>query len=98
MTMEQFIDLCILCGCDYCDSIDGIGPVTAFKLMKTHGTLEKVIEFIKKENKVKERYRIPKEYPIDDIREIFKKPEVTRNIDFKFKKPDEKELINFLVE
>ena len=23
-TMDQFIDLCILCGCDYCDSIKGI--------------------------------------------------------------------------
>lgn len=22
--MDQFIDLCILCGCDYCDSIKGI--------------------------------------------------------------------------
>lgn len=21
--MEQFVDLCILCGCDYCDSIKG---------------------------------------------------------------------------
>ena len=24
MTMDQFIDLCILSGCDYCDSIRGI--------------------------------------------------------------------------
>lgn len=24
LTMDQFIDLCILCGCDYCDSIRGI--------------------------------------------------------------------------
>lgn len=23
ITMEQFIDICILCGCDYCDSIRG---------------------------------------------------------------------------
>ena len=23
MTMEQFIDLCILAGCDYCDTIRG---------------------------------------------------------------------------
>ena len=25
--MAQFVDLCILCGCDYTDSIKGIGPV-----------------------------------------------------------------------
>lgn len=29
ITHEQFVDLCILLGCDYCDSIRGIGPKTA---------------------------------------------------------------------
>ena len=23
--MDQFIDFCILCGCDYCDTLKGIG-------------------------------------------------------------------------
>merc|ERR1712048_1002779 len=26
VTMDQFIDFCILCGCDYCDTIKGVGP------------------------------------------------------------------------
>jgi flap endonuclease-1 len=30
MTMDEFIDLCIMCGCDYTHSIGGIGPVKAF--------------------------------------------------------------------
>ena len=47
MTYEEFIDLCILCGCDYADSIDGVGPVTAFKLMKNHKNLENVLEHLK---------------------------------------------------
>ena len=34
MSMDEFIALCILCGCDYTESIDGIGPVTAYKLIK----------------------------------------------------------------
>ena len=50
MDYDQFIDLCILCGCDYCDHIDGIGPVTAFKLIKTHVNLENVIKFLESEN------------------------------------------------
>jgi len=50
MNYEQFVDLCILCGCDYCDHIDGVGPVTAYKLIKTHGTIENVLEFMKEEN------------------------------------------------
>ena len=29
LDMPQFIDLCILCGCDYVDSIKGIGPIKA---------------------------------------------------------------------
>lgn len=29
LTHDQFVDLCILLGCDYCDNIKGIGPKTA---------------------------------------------------------------------
>lgn len=29
---EQFVDLCILCGCDYTDKIPGIGPVRALQV------------------------------------------------------------------
>lgn len=36
----QFVDLCILCGCDYVDSIKGIGPITALKLVQEHGCIE----------------------------------------------------------
>ena len=32
LTYEQFVDLCILCGCDYSDTIKGIGPKTALKV------------------------------------------------------------------
>jgi flap endonuclease-1 len=48
LTMPQFVDLCILCGCDYTDTIRGIGPKTALKLIKTHGTIESVIESLDK--------------------------------------------------
>jgi flap endonuclease-1 len=44
MTMEEFIDLCILCGCDYTKNIGGIGPVKAFKFIKDCSTIEKVLE------------------------------------------------------
>ncbi len=30
---DEFVDLCILCGCDYTEGIEGVGPVTSFKLM-----------------------------------------------------------------
>jgi len=54
LTMDQFIDLCILCGCDYCDSIKGIGGQTALKLIRQHGSIESIME-----NLNKDRYQIP---------------------------------------
>jgi len=44
VTMEQFVDICILCGCDYCGTIRGIGPKKSLDLIKKHGSIEKVIE------------------------------------------------------
>jgi 5'-3' exonuclease len=35
LTMDKFISLCILLGCDYCPRITGIGPVTALKHIKS---------------------------------------------------------------
>lgn len=34
MDYKQFVDLCILCGCDYMDKIGGLGHVGAFKMLK----------------------------------------------------------------
>ena len=38
MTMTQFIDFCIMSGCDYCPRIPGVGPVTALKHISNGGT------------------------------------------------------------
>ena len=58
LTYEQFVDLCILCGCDYCGSVRGVGPKTALKLIRQYKTIESVLEYIKKEKK----YAIPKDF------------------------------------
>merc|ERR1719145_227518 len=46
VSMDQFIDFCILSGCDYCDTLKGVGPSTAIKLIMQHGSIEKVLENI----------------------------------------------------
>ena len=38
--MDQFVDMCILCGCDYVNNIRGIGPVRALQMIQKHGTIE----------------------------------------------------------
>ena len=43
LTHNEFIDLCILCGCDYTQTIGGIGPVSAYNLIQEHGNIETVL-------------------------------------------------------
>ncbi|XP_071233292.1 probable flap endonuclease 1 homolog isoform X2 [Salvelinus alpinus] len=43
ITHEEFVDLCILLGCDYCDKIAGLGPKRALTLIQQHRTIENVV-------------------------------------------------------
>jgi len=43
MNMENFVDFCILSGCDYTESIPQIGPITAYNLIKKHRCIETVL-------------------------------------------------------
>ncbi|KAJ3679600.1 hypothetical protein LUZ60_017611 [Juncus effusus] len=93
LTMDQFIDFCILCGCDYCDSIKGIGGQTALKLIKQHGCIETILENINKD-----RYQIPENWPYEEARRLFKEPNVTLDVpELKWTPPDEEGIVNFLV-
>ncbi|ORY26869.1 PIN domain-like protein [Naematelia encephala] len=47
MTMDQFIELCILLGCDYLEPCKGIGPKTALRLLREHGGLAGVVQFVR---------------------------------------------------
>lgn len=48
LTEDEFIDMCILCGCDYASKIEGIGPVKAYKFIKDLHSIENVLEYCKK--------------------------------------------------
>lgn len=47
MEMSQFIDLCILLGCDYLEPIKGIGPKSALKLVREFGGLKGIVEHLR---------------------------------------------------
>ena len=49
LTQEEFVDLCILCGCDYTGTISGIGPVKAYKFIQECGNIEKVLKQVERE-------------------------------------------------
>jgi flap endonuclease-1 len=69
ITMDQFIDFCILCGCDYADTLRGVGPHTGFKLIVEHGTIEEVINNVDAE-------KVPPSWMFKEARHLFKEPEV----------------------
>ncbi|KAL4866649.1 flap endonuclease 1 [Aspergillus spectabilis] len=99
MDRNQFIDMCILLGCDYLEPIPKVGPNTALKLIREHGSLEKVVESI--ESDPKQKYVMPESWPYQDARELFINPDVRDandpECDFKWEAPDIEGLIDFLV-
>ncbi|KAH8880326.1 PIN domain-like protein [Thozetella sp. PMI_491] len=99
MERPQFVDLCILLGCDYLDPIPKVGPTTALKLIREHGSLEGVVEFITKDPKSK--FALPDNWPYQDARDLFLAPDVRAAddplCDFKWEKPDIEGLVQFLV-
>ena len=67
ITREQLIDLAILVGTDYCEGVKGVGPKTALKLIKAHGSAEKALKALGKSLDVDPA----------EIRKIFLNPEVS---------------------
>lgn len=97
LTQDQFIDLCILLGCDYCESIRGIGPTTAFKLIKEHQSLDKIVEHL--QEKQGGKIQVPEDWPYEVVRELFKNPDASKadDVDLKWEAPDTEGLVEFLV-
>uniref|UniRef100_A0A0K0F8L7 Flap endonuclease 1 n=1 Tax=Strongyloides venezuelensis TaxID=75913 RepID=A0A0K0F8L7_STRVS len=92
-TMEQFIDYCIILGCDYTESILGIGPKKAFDLIKVHKNIDTIIENINTE-----KYKVPVNWNFKLARELFVSPEVTdgNSFNFKWSSPDIEGIIAFM--
>ena len=44
ISMNTFIDLCILLGCDYCNTIPKVGLKTSWKFIKKYGNIEDIIK------------------------------------------------------
>eukprot|EP01064_Diplonema_japonicum_P009249 TRINITY_DN1670_c1_g2_i1.p1 TRINITY_DN1670_c1_g2~~TRINITY_DN1670_c1_g2_i1.p1 ORF type:complete len:390 (+),score=100.59 TRINITY_DN1670_c1_g2_i1:69-1238(+) len=95
MDQDQFIDMCILLGCDYCPRIPGIGPVRALQGIRKFKTIEAFIESLDAE-----KHPLPVPYPFAEARKLFKDPEVHPGKDLQvvFSNPDEEGLLKFMVE
>jgi flap endonuclease-1 len=72
VTFENFVDICILCGCDYTNKINGIGPINALKYIKKYNSIEKIIEnLINGKTKAKNKLKIQDNFNYIRAREIF---------------------------
>ncbi|KAK2822158.1 hypothetical protein Q5P01_022223 [Channa striata] len=87
LSQQEFVDLCILLGCDYCDKIKGLGPIKALKLIQQHRTIENVVLHIKKQ---------PLSWKYREARKIFLDAPQTQALELRWTEPDEEALIRFL--
>lgn len=88
VTREQLIDVAMLVGTDFNpDGVKGIGPKTALKLIKKHGSIEEALTELK-----------DAEFPVEPqrIREIFLNPKVTDNYKLDWREPDVEGVVEFL--
>lgn len=89
ITLEQLIDVGILIGTDYNpDGVEGVGPKTALQLIKTYGSLEKVL-------RVLPNAKFPED-PLK-IREYFLNPPVVDVDSVEWREPDKNAVIQILV-
>ena len=96
VSMPQFIDVCILCGCDYTSTIPKIGPRTALNLVKQHGDIEGVLRHLKSTKHV-----VPDDFDPAGARHIFQHPQVLPAEQvaplLEWRAPDEEGIVQFLV-
>ena len=73
---EQFIELCILFGCDYCDRVKDITPNEIYNTYIKNKDIYKTLEEFKSK-----KYNVPNIDNIDIIKDYFKNPPVLSDID-----------------
>ncbi|KAL6929027.1 hypothetical protein ACO0SA_002363 [Hanseniaspora valbyensis] len=99
LTLDEFIDLCIMMGCDYCPTIQGCGPANSFKLITEYRSIEAILKAFENGEIVKKNWKIPSEWLYKESKELFVNPEVIKaeDVDLKWLPPKEEELIDFMV-
>jgi flap endonuclease-1 len=100
LTYDQFIDLCIMLGCDYSPTIEGIGMHKAYYLIKKHGSLDTIVntpnillgkKILNISDEFKNKYKSAQDY--------FKDPPVNNEFgELKWNKPNFEGLSKLLIE
>jgi flap endonuclease-1 len=96
LSMDEFIEMCVLFGCDYTNSIRGIGPQKAFEMIKAHRSIEEGVAHLNTE-----KNPVPEDFRYKEAIALFHGPDVVGaedKLDLANKEPDVDGLIKFLCE
>lgn len=87
------MDLCILLGSDYCESIRGIGPKRAVDLIQKHKSIEEIVRRLDPN-----KYPVPENWLHKEAQQLFLEPEVLdpETVELKWSEPNEEELVKFM--
>jgi flap endonuclease-1 len=108
MTMEQFVDMCILCGCDYAPSIPGIGPKRALDGIRKHGCVEAYVRALQDSGSLAKLYKnedktaaeVISDLRVEAVRKLFFEPEVLHQEELprlQWEAPQTNALVDWLV-
>jgi flap endonuclease-1 len=90
LTQPQFVDLCILCGCDFSSSLRSLSYAEALPAIRERGTIEEILVTMP----------CPESFTYKAAREIFLNPpnieSATQQCCFRSDQPDPKALDDFL--
>ncbi|KAM0789672.1 Flap endonuclease 1-A [Microbotryomycetes sp. NB124-2] len=94
LSMDKFIEMCMLCGCDYLEPVKGIGAKTALKLVQEYDSFEDIVEHLRKGKNPP-----PEDWPWEAAKKLFQQPDVTpsKEVSLEWKAPDVEGLVEFLV-
>ena len=67
LTIEQWVDFCILCGCDYSKRVRGMGPKKSIEYIREYKTIEAIEEALIGEGK---KFQAPKSFDYKRSREL----------------------------
>jgi len=63
---KEFVDFCILCGCDYLGTIARVGVQTAYQLMTKHRSIEQLLERLDRS-----KFTVPESWEYQAARDTF---------------------------
>eukprot|EP00931_Biecheleriopsis_adriatica_P115471 TRINITY_DN91259_c0_g1_i1.p1 TRINITY_DN91259_c0_g1~~TRINITY_DN91259_c0_g1_i1.p1 ORF type:complete len:522 (-),score=106.17 TRINITY_DN91259_c0_g1_i1:25-1410(-) len=94
-SQAEFVDFCILAGCDYLATISKVGIMTAQQLIKKHRTIEVILEKLDRS-----KHTVPEEWNFQAARKCFQTPdlETLQTLQLKACLPDAAGLRSLLLE